>query len=276
MKTMRKIYRFGLLPLMVFYLSQYAYSQNTPPPPPDKETGRTKGFDIVFVADVSPGRTEKVYMELLENTAAAYNTFHKSPEINVNNNYHLITLGEDQQLSATAITCLWPGSNNLFDDEPGSVKIVIKRKAKPSTQNKIGCTPGELHVNGTYFCCTLEKPFKNAEQNISSIHPGIYNARLVYSRKKNQWRIQLQPITTYGYDHDPFVPNRRIHRNGIQIHPGTKPQHSRGCILVGLPGNNRCQLRRSHEVFDRLLENYFGSSIRPDQSIKITVVIRAG
>ena len=164
-------------------------------------------------------------------------------------------------------------SNNLFD-ETDVVNILIIRKAARSKQKRIGCTPGELYIDGGYFCRTLEKPFKNAEQNVSSIHPGIYQARVKYSQKKKQWRIQLQPITTYAYDKDPFIPNRRIKRVGIQIHPGTRPEHSLGCILVGMKGGGPCELYESHETFNRLLDKYFDSRHNPNQNKKITVVIR--
>ena len=167
----------------------------------------------------------------------------------------------------------YPSSRDLYR-EPEKVNILIKRTVNRKKQKYLGCTPGKLYVNGQYFCRTLEKPFKDAERNISSINPGIYHAHLRYVDNKNQWRIQLQPITTYGYDIDPFIPNRQIDRFGIQIHPGTKPEHSQVCILVGLKGPHPCELYRSQETFDRLLDKYFGSSLNPNQNIKIIVTIQ--
>jgi hypothetical protein len=167
----------------------------------------------------------------------------------------------------------FPLSFDLYQ-EPPKVNILIKRTINRKKQNALGCTPGKLYVNGQYFCRTLEKPYINAERNISSIHPGIYRAHLRYIDNKSQWRIQIQPITTYGYDEDPFIPNRQIKRDGIQIHPGTRSEHSQGCILVGLPGSHLCELSQSYETFNRLLDEYFGSSENPDQNMKITVTIR--
>jgi hypothetical protein len=167
----------------------------------------------------------------------------------------------------------FPLSFDLYQ-EPPKVNILIKRTINRKKQNALGCTPGKLYVNGQYFCRTLEKPYTNAERNISSIHPGIYRAHLRYIDNKSQWRIQIQPITTWGYGDDPFIANRIIVRDGIQIHPGTKPEHSQGCILVGLQGAQSCELSQSHETFNRLLNKYFGSSECPDQNIKIVVIIQ--
>jgi hypothetical protein len=166
-----------------------------------------------------------------------------------------------------------PSSFDLYQGSP-KVNILIKRTINRKKQNALGCTPGKLYVNGQYFCRTLEKPFLDAERNISSIHPGIYRAHLRYVDNKSQWRIQIQPITTRGYGDDPFIANRIIVRDGIQIHPGTRPEHSQGCILVGLQGAQSCELSQSHETFNRLLDKYFGSSECPDQNIKIVVTIQ--
>lgn len=166
-----------------------------------------------------------------------------------------------------------PLSFDLYQ-EPPKVNILIKRTINRKKQKSLGCTPGKLYVNGQYFCRTLEKPFRGAERNISSIHPGIYRAHLRYVDNKRQWRIQIQPIITRGYGDDSFIANRIIKRDGIQIHSGTKPEHSRGCILVGLPGSHPCELSSSDETFNRLLDEYFGSRYHPNQNIKIVVTIQ--
>ena len=157
---------------------------------------------------------------------------------------------------------------------PNHIHILIIRKVSRSKQKQIGCTPGELYINGVYFCQTLEQPFRNAENNISSIHPGIYRAKVRFSQSKKQWRIQLQAINTYGYGDDPFIPNREIKRLGIQLHSGSRPEHTQGCILLGQKGRNSCRLSRSNETFGRLLDTYFDSRHNPNQQKKITVVIR--
>lgn len=175
--------------------------------------------------------------------------------------------------STSAAEDKFPLSFDLYQGPP-KVNILIKRTINRKRQKSLGCTPGRLYVNGQYFCRTLERPFIDAECNISSIHPGIYRAHLRYVDNKRQWRIQIQSIKTYGYDKDPFIPNRQINRCGIQIHTGTRPEHSKGCILVGLRGSRICELSRSHETFNRLLNQYFGSSEYPDQNIKIIVRIQ--
>jgi hypothetical protein len=167
----------------------------------------------------------------------------------------------------------FPLSFDLYQGPP-KVNILIKRTINRKKQKSLGCTPGKLYVNGQYFCRTLEKPFRDAERNISSIHPGIYRAHLRYVDNKSQWRIQIQPITTRGYGDDPFIANRIIKRDGIQIHTGTRPEHSRGCILVGLQWTHLCELSRSDETFNRLLDEYFDSRYHPNQNIKIVVTIQ--
>lgn len=156
------------------------------------------------------------------------------------------------------------------------INILIKRKERVTKGVYPGCTLGELYVNGEYFCNTLERPFGDSENFISSVPPGTYKANLRYKKDKQQWRIQLESTMTYVFDlYDPFVVKRRMLRTGIQIHPGTRPEHTLGCILVGVKRADDCCLFQSRETFNRLLEKYFGSSLYPDQYKKITVTIKA-
>lgn len=157
------------------------------------------------------------------------------------------------------------------------VNIVVLRKKTMVKQTTAGCIMGELHVNGKYFCATLERPFSDSENFVSSIPRGTYKATLRYKKDKHQWRIQLTDTSYYIFNYyDPFTVKKKVKRSGIQIHPGTKPGHTMGCILVGEKKGDRCRLFNSHNTFDRLLRTYFGSSRFPDQNIEITVAVRAG
>ena len=155
------------------------------------------------------------------------------------------------------------------------INILIKRKVRATKQKYPGCTLGELYVNGEHFCHTLERPFDDSENFISAVPVGKYKARLRYLHDKKQWRIQLESTMTYIFDqHDEFMMIGKTVRSGIQIHPGIRPEHTKGCILVGEKGSAPCQLCHSKETFKRLLNKYFGSSLYPNQNLKITVIIK--
>lgn len=155
------------------------------------------------------------------------------------------------------------------------INILIKRKERVTEGVYPGCTLGELYVNDQYFCHTLERLFDDTENFISSVPPRTYEANLRYKKDKQQWRIQLESTMTYIFDeYDPFILKGKTERNGIQVHPGTRPEHTKGCILVGENGAEPCRLCHSKETFERLLNEYFGSSLYPNQNLKITVIIR--
>lgn len=77
---------------------------------------------------------------------------------------------------------------------------------------------GMLLVDGQLFCSTIENPDY-------AIEPGYYPVRVTMSPKFGR----LLPIL-----------DNVIGRTGIRIHRGSKPEHSRGCILV--PADKEQQL----------------------------------
>lgn len=92
-----------LLILLISGFSVFVIPQNNQTILSPKETGRTKGFDVVFAVDVSPGMTEKKYVKLLENVViSAHNTFQNSFKINTSNNYYLITFAKRAKLFETS------------------------------------------------------------------------------------------------------------------------------------------------------------------------------
>ena len=72
---------------------------------------------------------------------------------------------------------------------------------------------------GQLVCKTLELPWKNNERSISCIPEGTY---LVTKEPAKESR-------PYPYFRLHNVPKR----SGILVHRGQKPQHSKGCIIVG-------------------------------------------
>ena len=85
-------------------------------------------------------------------------------------------------------------------------------------------TIGELFLNGEKMCDTLELPYKDNQRSISCIPAGEYSARLRYPRESGS-RDYLHILVK-------DVPNRDY----ILFHRGNTAKDSRGCILVGLKG----------------------------------------
>ncbi len=111
-----------------------------------------------------------------------------------------------------------PGINRTYTREkttstgPGDFRLTIYRQY-PGRR----CTSGYLAINGKLIVYTLERPWNDNQQNISSIPAGTYPAVLRYDHP-DEWRIELQDIEA---------------RNNVQIHIGNEPDESKGCILVG-------------------------------------------
>ncbi|MBN2398160.1 MAG: hypothetical protein JXI32_07245 [Deltaproteobacteria bacterium] len=157
------------------------------------------------------------------------------------------------------------------------VDIVVRRTLKPSSG---GCTLGELWVNGEFFCYTLELPFENNNNNFSSIGVGRYDAFVGPTGRRPNGVIQLKNVTSVIYYNDNGTWRRgHINRNAggpVEIHGGTEPGHSRGCICIAddRPDPDRCKLRGSGSALKRLYRQYFGDATRPDPSKKVTVTIQ--
>jgi len=77
---------------------------------------------------------------------------------------------------------------------------------------------GDLFLNGTHICKTLELPDLDNANNVSCIPEGIYDLAPHNSRKFPETFRVLK------------VPNREA----ILIHSGNKLTDIQGCILVGL------------------------------------------
>ena len=92
------------------------------------------------------------------------------------------------------------------------MRMVLRRR--PQDPNS---TPGDLYVDGTYYCVTIELPEKDGGQG-SAIPAGSYEVRLYQSP-----HFGRQMPLLWG------VPGRAL----IEIHWGNFPKDTRGCILVG-------------------------------------------
>lgn len=79
-------------------------------------------------------------------------------------------------------------------------------------------TIGRLNTDGTYYCYSLELPWKGNEHEVSCIVPGRYKVRIDYSKHFNA------PLP-----HLLDVPGRDM----IRIHPANWPRQLLGCIAPG-------------------------------------------
>lgn len=79
-------------------------------------------------------------------------------------------------------------------------------------------TIGELHIDSTWQCFTLELSARKQPGIKNCITPGKYE-------------IQMQWSARFGMNtpHLQNVPDRTF----IEIHPGNKPEDTDGCILLG-------------------------------------------
>jgi hypothetical protein len=141
---------------------------------------------------------------------------------------------------------------NLQDD----FKITIYREYPAA-----GCTSGYLAVNDSIICYSLERPWKDNQQNISSIPTGVYSAILRYDHN-DHWRIELLN-----------VPNR----TNIQIHIGNTIDDISGCILVGdRLGNDLCSIvaGTSTTAYAKLKNAFYGTdnpTSTPDKNISVEI-----
>lgn len=92
--------------------------------------------------------------------------------------------------------------------------------------------------DGTVFCCTLEEPWKNNQQDISCIPAGTYKV-VEHNGKAWQKVFRLEN-----------VPNRA----GVLIHWGNTTDDIEGCILVG-KSFGKLKGRKSKKILTAVLNS---------------------
>lgn len=124
------------------------------------------------------------------------------------------------------------------------------------------CTSGYLAVNDKIVCYTVEKPWKDNKENVSSIPAGTYNGKLRYDHN-DHWRIELLDVPG---------------RTNIQIHVGNNTDDIKGCILVGERlESNLCAIKggTSAPAYKKLKSAFYGTDTPTSTPVKnISVEIK--
>ena len=116
-------------------------------------------------------------------------------------------------------------------------------------------------MNVKIICYTLEKPWQDNQQNISSVPAGTYNAVVRYDHS-DHWRIEL--LNVPGREH-------------IQIHVGNTLDEISGCILVGNKlGADLCTIVGGTSVtaYNKLRTAFYGTenpTSTPDKNITVEI-----
>lgn len=124
---------------------------------------------------------------------------------------------------------------------------------------KDGSIMGTLYLNGHQIGRTLELPFRNNEQSISSIPAGVYDT-LMRNDGNRSWRIQLKN-----------VPNREY----IQLHVGNFQSQIEGCILLGDDiGDRQCMVTESRKTMEKLRSKIEEASDLGNMTSQVKIVFQ--
>ncbi|MDO7885340.1 DUF5675 family protein [Hymenobacter cheonanensis] len=130
-----------------------------------------------------------------------------------------------------------------------NLELLLKRH--PSAN---GCTLGELFINGTFFCYTLEDVVRPGAKvaGETAIPAGTYPVTIERSPTFRMLTPRLHRVP--GFE-------------GVLLHPGNGPKDTRGCVLVGfakLPSNTK--IYQSREAFEALM-----GKLLPATTITLTI-----
>lgn len=101
-------------------------------------------------------------------------------------------------------------------------------------------TPGELFIDGEYFCQTLEDKERSEKiPGVTAIPAGRYQ---VIVTRSPRFKVRMPLLVG--------VPNY----TGVRMHWGNKVEHTDGCILVGQDGDkDDAWLGNSKAAYARLM-----------------------
>ncbi len=115
------------------------------------------------------------------------------------------------------------------------MKLQLERKVYTETS-----TVGELSINGTFFCYTLEDTVRQPGIKVygkTAIPSGAYPVSMTFSPKFGKPMPLVNGVQNYA---------------GVRIHPGNTDADTEGCILVGHTKDNNF-IGESRKAFGDLL-----------------------
>lgn len=115
------------------------------------------------------------------------------------------------------------------------MKLQLERKVYTETS-----TIGELSINGTFFCYTLEDTVRQPGIKVygkTAIPSGAYPVSMTFSPKFGKPMPLVNGVQNYA---------------GVRIHPGNTDADTEGCILVGHTKDNNF-IGESRKAFGDLL-----------------------
>jgi hypothetical protein len=124
-------------------------------------------------------------------------------------------------------------------------------------ERSANATLGDLDIDGTFFCYTLEDPVRPEGikiPGVTAIPAGVYPVQITWSPRFKTYMPLLVGVPNFS---------------GIRIHAGNLASHSDGCILVGYE-RHPDEIRRSREAYNDLyLELQAAREAREDVLIEI-------
>ena len=142
------------------------------------------------------------------------------------------------------------------------MEIRVKRIAR-----KERYTIGNMYVNDTYFCDTIEDADReltdtmeideilaNKLKGITAIPTGKYDVILTFSPRFK--RVLPLLLNVKGFE-------------GIRIHPGNSAEDTEGCLLVG-ENKEKGKVLNSRTTFEKLMSVLLGCEKKKE---KITITI---
>lgn len=115
------------------------------------------------------------------------------------------------------------------------MKLQLERKVYTETS-----TIGELSIDGTFFCYTLEDTVRQPGIKVygkTAIPSGAYPVSMTFSPKFGKPMPLVNGVQNYA---------------GVRIHPGNTDADTEGCILVGHTKDNNF-IGESRKAFGDLL-----------------------
>lgn len=101
----------------------------------------------------------------------------------------------------------------------------------------VDCVIGELYINGTFECYTLEDVERQVKiKNVTAIPRGTYEVIINHSNHFNKDLPLLLNVPNY---------------EGVRIHSGNTAADTEGCILVG-KGKTVSSITQSRDEFNAL------------------------